>query len=278
MTKFSNLIRQQPVVLIAFIIVCGFLIMAVFGQWIAPYDYAAQDTSSKLTPSSREHLLGTDQFGRDILSRIIVGSRDVGMIAGSSTIIAVMLGTLLGLSSGYIGGLLDEVLMRFLDVLVSIPVTLLAMVILGTVGPSRKNIVLVVGILFSGMIARVVRSSVLDLKTRQFVEAAKLRGETSLYITTREILPNVLPTIAVEGSMRFSYAIFLVASLGFLGLGIQPPNPDWGLMVSEARDWYAQAPWVLYTPAIAVAILVVSISIVSDALNKLLTPGGVSES
>ena len=229
-----------------------------------------------LFPPSREHLLGTDQFGRDVLSRIIVGSRDVYLVAGSSTIIAVLMGTVLGLFSGYYGGLRDEALMRFLEVLVAIPVMLLAMVILGTVGPSRVNIVLVVGVLFSAMVARVVRSVVLDLKTRKFVEAARLRGETRVHIAFREILPNVLSPIAVEGSMRFAYAIFLVASLGFLGLGIQPPSPDWGLMVGEARSWYAQAPWVLLAPAMAVAILVVSVSFVSDALGKLLLPGGVA--
>jgi peptide/nickel transport system permease protein len=127
------------------------------------------------------------------------------------------------------------------------------------------------------MVARVVRSVVLDLKTRQFVEAAKLRGESSLYIMFREIFPNVLPPLAVEASMRFSYAIFLVASLGFLGLGVQPPSPDWGLMVGEARNYFSQAQWALLAPAGAVAVLVVGVGFMSDGLRRMLLPGGVSQ-
>ncbi len=126
------------------------------------------------------------------------------------------------------------------------------------------------------MVARVVRSVVLDLKTRQYVEAARLRGETTLYIVFREILPGVLPALAVEASMRFAYAIFLVASLGFLGLGVQPPTPDWGLMVGEARNYFMQAEWVLLCPAGAIAVLVIGVGFMSDGLRRMLLPGGVS--
>ncbi len=126
------------------------------------------------------------------------------------------------------------------------------------------------------MVARVVRSVVLDLKTRQFVEAAKMRGESSAYIMFKEILPGVLPPMAVEASMRFAYAIFLVASLGFLGLGVQPPSPDWGLMVGEARNYFTQAPWALLFPAGAIALLVVGIGFLSDGLRRMLLPGGVT--
>lgn len=269
-------LRRYPATLLGFAIVGLFLLMAVIGPLVAPYKYSDQVLADRLQPASAEHILGTDQFGRDIFSRILVGSRDVFVVAGSGTLVAVLLGLTLGLLSGYYGGLFDEIAMRLVDVLLAVPPLLLAMIILGTLGPSRINVILVVGFLYIPMVARVVRSVVLDLKTRQFIEAAKLRGEGNAYIMFREMLPNVLPPLAVEASMRFSYAIFLVASLGFLGLGVQPPSPDWGLMVGEARNYFTQAQWVLLFPAGAIALLVVGVGFVSDGLRRMLLPGGVS--
>jgi peptide/nickel transport system permease protein len=269
-------LRRYPATMIGFTLVGIFILMAIVGPWITPYGFSDQDLANRLQPASAEHWFGTDQFGRDIFSRVLAGSRDVFTIAGSGTLLAVLMGLTLGMVSGYLGGAADEILMRFMDVLLSIPPLLLAMIILGTVGPSRLNIVLVVGFLYIPMVARVVRSVVLDIKTREFIEAAKMRGENSGYILFREILPNVLPPLAVEASMRFSYSIFLVASLGFLGLGVQPPSPDWGMMVSEARTWYNQAPWVLLYPAGTIALLVVGVAFTSDGLRRMLLPGGVS--
>ncbi len=269
-------LRRYPATLFGFTVFGVFFLMAIFGPLIAPYKYSDQNLANKLKPASAEHWFGTDQFGRDIFSRILTGSRDVFTVAGSGTMLAVFLGLTLGLFSGYFGGMIDESLMRLMDVLLSIPPLLLAMIILGTVGPSRLNIVLVVGFLYIPMVARVVRSVVLDIKTREFIEAAKMRGESNFYILFREILPNVLPPLAVEASMRFSYSIFLVASLGFLGLGIQPPSPDWGMMVSEGRTWFNLAPWVLLYPAGTIALLVVGVAFMSDGLRRMLLPGGVT--
>lgn len=249
----------------------------MFGPLVAPYKYSEQAIPERLLPPSHQHLMGTDQFGRDVLSRVIVGSRDVYLVAGSGTLFAVVIGLTLGLVSGYFGGVVDEIVMRLVDVLLAMPPLLLAMLILFSLGPSRLNVVLIVGFLYVPMVARVVRSVVLDLKTRQFVEAARLRGESSFYIMFREILLNVLPPLAVEASMRFSYAIFLVASLGFLGLGVQPPSPDWGLMVAEARDYFTQTQWPLMAPAGAIAMLVVGVGFMSDGLRRMLLPGGVGE-
>jgi len=251
--------------------------MAIFGPWIAPYRYSEQIPADRAQPPSMTHWFGTDQFGRDIFSRVVVGARDVFVAAGSATLISVFLGLALGLFSGYRGGLVDEMIMRLFDVMLSLPELVLAMVVLGTLGPSRINILLVVGIVYTPRVGRVVRSVVLDVKTRFFIEAAKLRGETTLYILSHEILPTVLPTLAVEASMRFTYAIFLVASLGFLGLGAKPPSADWGLMVEEARQWFRRAPWMLLFPAGAIASLVVGLSFFSDDLRRMLLPGGVSE-
>lgn len=269
-------LRQVPTSLVGLGIVVLFLLMAVFGPWIAPYGYSEQIPADRAQPPSARHLLGTDQFGRDIFSRIVVGSRDVFTVAGSGSLAGVLMGLCVGLFSGYYGGLLDEVIMRFLDVILSLPALMLAMVMLGTLGPSRLNVILVVGLLYTPLVARMVRSVVLDVKTKAFVEAAMLRGETGFHILLHEILPNVLPTLAVEASMRFTYAIFLVASLGFLGLGVQPPSADWGLMVGEAREWFRRAPWMLLFPAGAIALLVVGLSFFSDGLRRTLLPGGVS--
>jgi peptide/nickel transport system permease protein len=268
---------RYPITLFGFFVVFIFIIIAIFGPMLAPYTLSEQNISNKLQPPSEEHLFGTDHLGRDVYSRVLIGSRDVLSVAGSGTALAVFFGLLLGLLSGYRGGLFDEILMRLMDVILSIPPLLLAMVILFSLGPSRINVIIVVGFLYIPMVARVVRSVVLDLKTRQFVEAARLRGESRLYILYREILPNVLPHLAVEASMRFSYSIFLVASLGFLGLGVQPPSPDWGLMVGEARTWFYQANWLLFFPAGAIALLVVAVGFMSDGLRRMLLPGGVSD-
>jgi peptide/nickel transport system permease protein len=269
-------LRQVPTSVVGLGILALFTLTAIFGPWIAPYGYSEQLAEDRAQPPSAKHWLGTDQFGRDILSRIVVGSRDVFAVAGSGSLIGVLMGLNVGLFSGYYGGLRDELIMRLLDVVVSLPPLMLAMVTLGTIGPSRLNVILVVGVLYIPLVARVVRSVVLDVKTQAFVEAAMLRGESNLYILFQEVLPNVLPTLAVEASMRFTYAIFMVASLGFLGLGVQPPSADWGLMVGEAREWFRRAPWMLLFPAGAIALLVVGLSFLSDGLRRTLLPGGVS--
>ncbi len=278
-SKFFKALRsitRSPTTLIGLFIVTIFLFSALFGPFFAPYRSSEQNTSMRMQPPSEKHLLGTDHFGRDVFSRIVVGSRNVGIVAGSGTAVAVLLGLVIGLISGYFGGFLDDILMRIMEVMMAIPALLFAMLILFSLGSSIGSVILVIGFLYSPVVARVVRSVVLDYKTRQFVEAAKLRGESTFYILTKEILPNVMPHLAVEGSMRFVYSIFLVASLGFLGLGVQPPHPDWGFMVNEARSHYHLAPWALLFPAAAIAVLTVGVGFMSDGLRKILLPGGVS--
>ena len=267
-------LRKRPAALAGTIVFCIFLFLAVFGPWVAPYDYLEQSAKLRLDTPTLSHPFGTDQFGRDILSRIVVGTRNIFLLGGVGTLIAVVIGTSIGLASGYMGGAGDEVVMRLLDVLLSFPGLLLAMVLLASVGPSNLNIVLVVALIYIPVVARVVRSMVLDLKNKEFVEAARVRGETRSYILFREILPSALPPLLVEASMRFSYSIFLVASLGYLGLGVQPPSPDWGLQVNEARMFYQTAPWVLLFPACTIALLVISTSLMSDGLRQVMLPGG----
>jgi len=270
-------LRRSPATLVGLAIVAFFLAMAILGPYVSPYSYTEQQAALRFQPPSAAHLLGTDLYGRDILSRILVGSRDIFVLSGAGTLTAVLAGLTLGLLSGYYGGLMDEVLMRIMDVLLAVPALLLAMLLLAMVGPSYLNVVLVVAILYIPMVSRVVRSVVLDLKTKEFVDAAKVRGESGLYIMFREILPNAMPPLIVEAAARFSYSIFLIASLGFLGLGVQPPSPDWGLMVAEARDSYALAPWMLIFPSAAISLLIVGVSLASDGLRRLLRPGITGE-
>lgn len=250
------------------LIVAVFLGLALVGPWLAPYGANQQvAVDARQAPSAR-HWLGADWLGRDVFSRIVLGARDILRLAGLGTAMAVAAGTAIGLLSGYRGGLVDEALMRSFDSLLSLPALLLALLLLGSVGPSRNSILLVIVLVYTPIVARVVRSVVLDVKGKGFVQAARLQGESLGWILFREILPSVLPALAVEASLRFSYAIFLVASLGFLGVGVQPPTPDWGLMVNEARTHVSQVPWALYCPAAAISILVIGVNLLSDGLRR----------
>lgn len=265
-------LSKSPLTIVGMTIFGFFLLTAVIGPWIAPYEYQDQNIMDRLEAPSAKYFFGTDQFGRDIFSRILVGSRGIFLLGGTGTLLAALIGTTIGLFSGYYGGLMDELIMRTLDILLSFPPLLLALVLLATLGPSLVNLVAVVTILYVPMLARVVRSMVLDLKTKEFVEAARTRGESQFYILFREILPNALAPVFVEMSMRFSYAIFLVASLGFLGLGQQPPSPDWGLQINEARPYFTTAPWMLLFPAAAISLLVVATNLMSDGIRQILQP------
>lgn len=269
--KWWRVIKGFPPVLhISGIIVLIFILLAVFGPVVAPYDYTEMHLEDRLKPPSSKYLLGTDQFGRDLLSRMLVGARDIVTLAGVGTAAAVLLGTVIGLYSGYWGGLLDEIVMRLLDAFFSIPALLFALLMVGMIGPSRLGILVVIATRYSAMVVRVVRSVVLETKGLEYVEAAKMRGESTLYTVFREILPAVVPALVVETCMRFAYSIFLVASLGFLGLGLQPPTPDWGMMVVESQAFMKPAPWMTLVPATAVATLVISVNLLSDALSTVL--------
>ncbi len=261
---------RRPASAIGTTIVLVFLALAVLGPAVAPYSATEQVYADARQPPSPAHWFGTDRLGRDVFSRVIIGSRDVLVLAGFGTLVAVVIGSAIGLVSGYKGGLLDESLFRAFDGLLAIPALLLALLCLGTVGPSRPAILIVIAVVYTPIVARVVRSVVLGTKNRGFVAAARLQGESTPHILGRELLPTVLPALTVETALRFAYAIFLVASLGFLGVGVQPPSPDWGLMVSEARNDAAITPWALFFPAAAIALLVIGVNLAADGLRRVL--------
>jgi peptide/nickel transport system permease protein len=265
-----RILRQNPLALLGTMLVLLFILMAILGPIIAPYSPYDPIPEQKQKPPSLAHPFGTDNLSRDVFSRVLVGSRDIISLAGIGTLIAVILGTGLGLIVGYIGGLLDDLMMRVFDTLLALPATLLALMLVGAVGPTRESVLLVIIIVYIPIVARVVRSVVLDVKTKGFVEAAKLRGERIGYILMREILPSVLPSLIVEASLRFAYAIFLVATLGFLGIGVQPPSADWGFQVASAKNYWSSGWWILFFPCAAIATLVIGVNLMSDGLKQIL--------
>jgi len=269
LTAAHELYRRPPSAIGSTIFIF-FVLMALLGPLIAPYGSNEQIVADARQPPSLDHWFGTDNLGRDVFSRVVLGARDVLALAGAGTLAAVVLGTTVGLVSGYYGGWLDEIVMRFFDSLLSLPALLLALLLLGSLGPSRNSVLVVITVVYTPIVARVVRSVVLSVKTKEFVEAAQVQGERVWYILFREIFPSTLPALAVEASLRFSYAIFLVASLGFLGVGVQPPSPDWGLMVKEGRANFTQTPWALYFPAGAIAVVVIGVNLVADTLKQIL--------
>jgi len=247
-----------------------FILAALIGQLIAPYGANEQIPSEARQPPSAAHLFGTDNLGRDVFSRVLLGARDILILAGLGTLSAVLVGTVIGLFSAYQGGWLDEGIMRLFDGLLALPALLFALLLLGVLGPSIWSVLVVIFIVYTPIVARVVRSVVLSVKSKGYVEAARLRGESRRWILFKEIQPSVQPVLAVETALRFSYAIFLVASLGFLGVGVQPPSPNWGLMVKEARETVSQIPWALYFPAAAISVLVIGVNLMADGLKKAL--------
>jgi peptide/nickel transport system permease protein len=244
------------------------LLLAIFGPLISPYEFDELIPGALSQAPSAEHFFGTDRLSRDVYSRVLWGAREVIVIPAIATSFSVIIGASLGLALGYYGGWLDEIVSRTLDSLLSIPALVLALVMVGIIGPSPIGIIIVIVLLYIPIVARVIRSATLNLRSSSYIEAAQLRGENTAYILFREILPGVLPALTVEAALRFSYAIFLTASLGFLGLGVQPPSPDWGRMVSEARANFSRSPWELWFPAGAIAILVISVNLMADGLRR----------
>lgn len=292
---FLRRLAERPLSLIGTVVVCIFVLLTLVGPWLAPYPYdkiirgtdVGTESRRALTsqPPSAQFPMGTDRRGRDILSRVLWGARDTIGLPLIATVISVALGTFLGLLIGYTGGALDDIVSRILDSLLSIPALVLALVSISTIvpllsespsplleaiGPSNVSLVLVIVILYVPIVTRVARSATLSVRTSGYIEEAKLRGENVFYILFREIFPSVLPALVVEASLRLSYAIILVTSLGFLGLGVQPPSPEWGRMVLDARNRMLDAPWEMWFPVAGIASLIISVNLMSDGLRRVL--------
>jgi peptide/nickel transport system permease protein len=255
---------------IAGAIIVGFWVLcAILGKALVLQDPFAGSPINGLEAPSAANWFGTDRLGRDVFSRVIVGSQDILIIAPAATLLGTVVGTALGLVTGFFRGLVDDVLSRLIEAVLAVPVVLVAIMALVSLGPSNVTIIFVVGLVFAPIIARTVRAAVLSERELEYVAAARLRNERTPYILFAEILPNVMGPVIVEFTVRLGYAIFIVATLSFLGLGVQPPSPDWGLQVF---DHYGQISggywWPVLFPAGAIASLVIGVNLMADGLTQ----------
>ncbi|MEJ2725551.1 MAG: ABC transporter permease [Deltaproteobacteria bacterium] len=264
------------------IIVLFWVFVAVFASFLTRYTPLEQDWKAPNEGPSREHILGTDELGRDLWSRLIYGARVVLVVLPVSesfwlpggtalwgVFVALLVGMTLGLAGGYYGGWLDEIVMRLLDAMMAVPIILLYLIIMAALGASAVNVVIAITIVGTPGIARLVRSLTLDIRTREYIRAAETRGENPWYIMFVEILPNARGPIIVDAMLRVGYAIFAMGTLGFLGLGLPPPSPDWGSMVAKGREFIlAGSPWAALWPSVAIASLVVGLNLLADGLRE----------
>jgi peptide/nickel transport system permease protein len=270
----GELVREllaSKLFLIGAFILLVWIVCAIFGTTIAPHSPYAQNLEAINKAPSGAHLFGTDQLGRDMFSRVIVGSRDIMIIVPLATILGTVAGSAVGLVMGYFRGATDEVISRFVEAFLAIPLVVTGIVVISALGRSNLVIILVIGIVFTPLIARTVRAAVLLERELDYVSAARLRGERAPYIMFVEILPNVTAPILVEFTVRLGYAVFTVATLSFLGFGISPPSPDWGL---EIASNYGQVGagfwWEVLFDALAIASLVIAVNLISDAFERVL--------
>ncbi|MDR5703876.1 MAG: ABC transporter permease [Armatimonadota bacterium] len=266
-----RLLRNRAA-MVGLIIVSMFLIAAVLGSRLVPFDPFQQNLTRALQPPGWPHFLGTDEFGRDILSRIVYGARISSFIGLAGVGFGLLVGGSLGTAGGYLGGRADQIIMRFIDVLLAFPGMLLALAIVSFLGPGLENVLVAVGIYSVPLYARVMRGSVLALRTQEFVEAARALGASDLRILWKHILPNAVTPVIVISSLRFADVILTASGLSFLGLGAQPPLPEWGAMLASGRVYLRVAPWVAVFPGVALALVVFGFNLLGDGLRDALDP------
>lgn len=268
MAEVAFALLRSRTFLVGAAIVLFWIVCALFGHTFVPYDPLADDIINAFMPPTAEHWFGTDQLGRDVFSRVIVGSRDILTVAPLATLLATVIGATLGLLTGYFRGLVDDIVSRILEAFMAIPSVIVALLAIVALGTSKITVIIVIGLSFAPIIARTVRSAVLSERELDYVAAAQLRREKALHIMFVEILPNVLPPILVETTVRLGYAIFAVATLSFMGFGIQPPSPDWGLSISSNYGMIGGGFWwtVLFD-ALAIATLVVGVNLMADGFQ-----------
>ncbi len=265
-------LKRNYLAILGFVVLLVLISCAVFANQLAPYDYAEQDYMMIRKPPSATHLLGTDEFGRDVLSRLIFGAKislQVGLIAVS---ISLLIGGTIGAIAGYFGGRMDNILMRIMDIQLAIPTILLAIVISSALGPGLFNLMVAVGITSIPRFARLMRSSVLSIKGQEFIEAARAMGASHLRIILMYILPNCAAPLIVQSTLSVAAAILYTATLSFLGLGIQPPFPEWGGMLSSARPYIRNSGYLSIFPGLAIMITIVALNCIGDGLRDALDP------
>ncbi len=258
---------RSPTFMVGLGIVLFWVFMALFSTYITQSPTHTDPAVSLKAPSAA-HWFGTDDLGRDVFARTMAGARTVLIIAPLATILALLWGGIIGLVAGFWRGLTDEIIMRLIDVLLALPIIITSILILSLLGKGTAIIIVAIGALFTPVVSRTVRAAVIGEREREYVMAARLRGERSAFVMSREILPNITQPIIVEGTIRLGYAVFTAATLSFLGFGLAPPSPDWGLTISVERIYLQVAPWTVMFPAVALASLVVAVNLITDGLGR----------
>jgi peptide/nickel transport system permease protein len=266
---------RRPVSLqlkVGLVITGSIVLLGLLAPWISPHPWDTISMRTRFVPPNATYWFGTDEYGRDVLSRLLTGTRLSLTMGVSATLVSLAVGVPMGLAAGYFRGWIDEALMRLADVLMAVPPIMLGLLVLAVTPPALWKTALAVGFVYIPPIARLARSVTLTLANEEFIQAAKARAESNSYILFREILPNAWPPLIVEASLRVTYAILLGSALSFLGLGAQPPSSDWGLMISEARSFIDRAPWIALAPGIAMCLLVIGINLLGDGARERLDP------
>jgi peptide/nickel transport system permease protein len=264
--------RLPGTLIVGMVVVAAFVVLAALGPWIAPFDPDAFSVRARLEPPSSVHWFGTDEFGRDVFSRVLAGAHYSLLMGFGATSLSLAFGIPLGLIAAFDRGAVGETIMRAVDVLISVPPILLGLLVLAVTEPALWKTVIAVGLVYVPIMTRIVRSVALGLLAEDFVQAARARGERASWILAVEILPNAWPPIIVETALRITFAILLGSALSFLGLGAQPPASEWGLMIAESRPFIEQAPWIGLMPGICLCALLISVNLLGEGLRELLDP------
>lgn len=271
--RATTLLREvvaRPSGAIGVTLVVFHALLAIFSPWLVPYDYKAMEATLTLAEPSAAHWLGTDHLGRDVLTRVMLGGREALVITGIATPVAMLWGGLAGVWLGLRGGWVDEVAMRLVDAFLALPGILPLLVLITVFGTGGEVLLPTLAFFFGIPVIRVARAAAHEVVARDFVSAARARGHAPFDIVRREILPNVADTLLVEGAMRWSWMLLGFSALSFLGFGVAPPRPDWGLMISDARVYMSLAPWGVIAPVLALSTLIIGINLTADALAKTL--------
>lgn len=271
-TAMKRLWRENKLASASAIIIVLFILAAIFAPFLTPYTFDGMDLLNRLAPPSKEHLLGTDEAGRDVLTRLLYGARVSLLVGIVPTIISMLVGAVLGIIAGYNGGWVDTVIMRLADIMLAFPSMFLAMVIMYTLGDGMINIFLALALVNWASVARIVRSETLKLRESEFVEAARSIGVKRVVIMLRHILPNCIPSLIVLFTLNIPSAILSESSLSFLGIGIKAPQASWGLMVNTGRQFLYSQPWLSLSPSIAIMLIVLSFNFLGDGLRDVLDP------
>ena len=264
--------RESPLNVVALGLIVVFFFICIFGTLLAPYDPLRPAIQDKLVGPSSAHLLGTDELGRDVLSRVMAGARISLGIATLILIIAIPVGTLVGVFAGYYGGLIDEVLMRVTDIFLAFPAIILAMAIAAALGPNLRNTVIALTLVYWPWYARLIRGQVLQIKERDYVDAGRAIGVGTPRLIMRHILPNAVAPIIIQATIDVGFAVLATAGLSFIGLGAQPPSPEWGAMISNSRTYFREAWWYFTFPGVALTLTVIGFNLLGDGLRDYFDP------